>query len=181
MDERTKELFHQLENGSKEEQYEAYQTLLEEMETEVPWAYEVWDKLVDWLTDKDAHRRSRGAQFLSFLAISDPENRILRDFPKVWQVTKDEKFVTARHSLQAIWRVALGGEKQKNLVTGYLIERFYTAEEEKNGTLLREDILKGLRALYERDEDPYIEEQAKGLIDSVDDEKYAKKYMKIWK
>ncbi|SIS39564.1 hypothetical protein [Salimicrobium flavidum] len=181
MDERTKQLFEQLEKGSKQEQMDAFESLLEEMEKKVPWAYEVWDELVAHLYDEDAHRRSRAAQFLSYLAKSDPEDRILRDFDKVWRVTKDEKFVTARHALQAIWRVGIGGEKQKNLVTGHMIERFYTCEEEKNYTLLREDILKGLRSLYEHEEDPYIEEQAKGLIDSVDDEKYAKKYRKIWK
>lgn len=181
MDERTTQLFQQLEKGTKQEQYDAYVSLLEEMEKKVPWAYEVWDELLAHLYDDDPHRRSRAAQFLSYLAKSDPEDRMLRDFTKVWQVTKDEKFVTARHALQAIWRVGLGGEKQKNLVTGYMIERFYTCEKEKNYTLLREDILKGLRALYDVEADEYIEEQAKGLIDSVEDEKYAKKYMKIWK
>ncbi|WP_349774455.1 hypothetical protein [Mesobacillus maritimus] len=39
----------------------------------VNWAYEVWNQLVTELTDKDAHKRSRAAQFLSQLAISDPE------------------------------------------------------------------------------------------------------------
>ncbi len=61
------------------------------------------------------HRRSRGAQFLAGLAISDPEKRILTIFPTLWEVTKDPKFVTARHSLQAIWRVGLAGEEQKHL------------------------------------------------------------------
>jgi|GEM_PF-2245318 len=38
---------------------------------------------------------------------SDPDGRIVRDFPAIWQVTKDEKFVTFRHSMQAVWKVGL--------------------------------------------------------------------------
>ncbi|PBB06973.1 MULTISPECIES: hypothetical protein [Salimicrobium] len=177
MDNRIEQLFEEWRNGSGE----AHRALLEEMETEVSWSYEVWDRLVGHLDDGDARLRSEAAQFLSYLAVSDPEDRIMRDFQHVWQVTKDEDLTAARRALQSVWRIALGGARQKNLVTGSMIERFYTAAGEKNGTLLREDIVRGLAALYERDDDPYIDEQAKGLIDNVDDPEEAKTYYNIWK
>ncbi|WP_349775439.1 hypothetical protein [Mesobacillus maritimus] len=105
------------------------------------------NQLVTELTDKDAHKRSRAAQFLSQLAISDPEKRILRDYPSIWEVTKDKKFVTARHSLQSIWRIALAGDEQKDLVLKSITERFHTCVGEKNYTLIRFDIIHGLRDL----------------------------------
>ena len=45
---------------------------------------------------------------LANLTKSDPEKRILKDFDALLSVTKDERFVTARHTMQSIWKVALG-------------------------------------------------------------------------
>jgi hypothetical protein len=61
----------------------------------VDWAYEVWDTAVDNLTHKDNHNRAIAAQMLCNLAKSDPDMRILKDFPALLQVTKDERFGTA--------------------------------------------------------------------------------------
>src|SRR5690625_1664333 len=107
MDEKTSMYFANLESDDRTKQYEAFMNILEITKEEVSWAYEVWDQLVDDLTNSNAHKRSRAAQFLAHLAISDPKNKILDDFSAIWNVTKDEKFVTARHSLQAIWRIGL--------------------------------------------------------------------------
>jgi hypothetical protein len=59
----------------KDVQYEALKNLLAVTDKEVDWVNEVWDILLEWLTDRDKHRRSRSAQFLSNLALSDPEKR----------------------------------------------------------------------------------------------------------
>ncbi|WP_315079414.1 hypothetical protein [uncultured Clostridium sp.] len=45
---------------------------------------------------------------------------------------KDPKFVTARHSLQAIWRVGLAREEQKNIVIDYFVNSFKNCIGEKN-------------------------------------------------
>ena len=105
MDSETKVLFERLESEDKTFQMEAFSQLLAKTDELVDWAYEVWDDLVGWLTDSNNHRRSRGAQLLSGLAKSDSDGKIVRDFPAIWQVTKDEKFVTLRHSLQAVWKI----------------------------------------------------------------------------
>src|SRR5215204_4947326 len=70
------------------------------MDKTVDWAYEAWDEIVANLSHKDNHNTAIAAQILSNLAKSDPENRILKDFDKLLTVTKDERFVTARHGLQ---------------------------------------------------------------------------------
>jgi hypothetical protein len=173
--------FTQLEDKNKNVQYEAYQELMKKTKTEVAWAYEVWDELVDGLSSTNNHTRSRCAQFLSQLAISDPEERILVDFPKLWAVTKDPKFVTARHSLQSIWRVGLAGEEQKEMVIDHLVVRFEQCLEEKNFTLIRSDILQNLRYLFNEVKEEQIKERALALIDLVEDPKYQKKYRAIWK
>lgn len=181
MDLEFKQHFKRLEAEDKNVQYEAFQALLQETKSEVTWVYEVWDELVDGLSSKNNHTRSRCAQFLSQLAISDSEKRILVDFPKLWAVTKDPKFVTARHSLQSIWRVGLAGEEQKEMVMDHLVDRFEQCHDEKNGTLIRSDILQSLRYLYEEVCEEEIKDRALLLIDFVDDPKYQKKYRAIWK
>jgi hypothetical protein len=84
MDKTIQTYFDNLNATDKEVQYEAYNQMLSAVEEQVDWAYEVWDQLKIELTDKDNHKRSRAAQFLAHLAISDPEKRILMDFPAIW-------------------------------------------------------------------------------------------------
>ena len=175
-----KQNFTDLQDKDKTKQYEAFHNIIEAIKEPVDWAYEVWDELVSGLTSKDNHTRSRTAQFLAYLAISDPDKRILEDFPKLWQVTKDEKFVTARHSLQAIWRVGLAGVAQKELLTSHLIERFKECENEKNYTLIRFDIIQDFKNLYDVLEEEQLKETALELIELETDDKYRKKYTKIW-
>ncbi|WP_068677610.1 hypothetical protein [Oceanobacillus sp. Castelsardo] len=181
MDAEIQRYFASLESQDKQKQYEAYNHILEITEKEVEWAYEVWDQLVKDLTDRDNHKRSRAAQFLSSLAISDPEKRIVEDFPEIWEVTKDPKFVTARHSLQSIWKIGLAGEEQKKLILHHLSDRFKTCTNEKNYTLRRFDIIQGMKNLYDMVQDEEIKELALGLIEMEEDNKYKKKYALVWK
>ncbi|TMW74041.1 hypothetical protein [Alteribacter natronophilus] len=180
MDRETKGQFERLEGSDRELQMEAFSQLTAQVDEAVDWSYEVWDELVSWLGDRDNHRRARGAQLLAGLAKSDPENRILDDFPALWKVTKDEKFVTLRHSLQSIWKVALGGKEQHDLVMAHLDAR-YREPDHKHATLIRYDIITGLKALYDETGDPAVRDRAQALIEMEEDEKYRKKYRKVWK
>lgn len=181
MDVEIQRYFDDLESKDKEAQYEAYNHIMEETEGKVDWAYEVWDQLIEDLTNRDIHKRSRAVQFLSSLAISDPEQRMIRDFSKIWEVTKDPKFVTARHSLQTIWKVGLAGEEQQELVLNHLSNRFKNCTDEKNYTLRRFDIIQGMRNLYDAVQDEEIKELALELIEMEEDNKYKKKYVTAWK
>lgn len=181
MDSTIKTLFENLNDEDKDVQYEAFLELLEITNDKVNWAYEVWDRLLDDLTEGDNHQRSRAAQFLCNLAKSDPKKRILKDFPIVWAVTKDKKFVTARHSLKSIWKIALAGSEQKELVLNNLTDRFITGTDEKNYTLIRFDIIESLRKLYDEVKDEQVKQLALDLIEREDDPKYKKKYASTWR
>ena len=181
MDSVTKSYFENLEAKDKDIQLEAFKSILAATKEEVDWAYEVWDELKEWLTDTDNHRRSRAAQFLSGLAISDPEKRMLADFSVLWEVTKDPKFVTARHSLQSIWKVGLAGQEQKEMVLNHIVNRFQNGSNEKHYTLIRFDMIQGLKNLYDVLKDEEIKQIAMDLIETEEDIKYRKKYMSVWK
>jgi hypothetical protein len=147
----------------------------------VDWAYEVWDEFVEGLRDQDNHQRAIAAQVLSNLAKSDPKNRILKDFDALLAVTRDERFVTARHCLQSLWKVGAAGKKQQKLVVDRLADRFADCAAEKNRTLIRYDIVQGLRNLYDEVKDEKIRTKALELIEIEQDIKYRKKYAGVWK
>lgn len=55
---------------------------------------------------------------------SGPEKRMLKDFDKLIEVTKDEKFVTARPSLQSLWKIAVTGNEFPKMIVNYQEDRF---------------------------------------------------------
>ena len=181
MDVLTRAYFVNLESDEWDLQYEAYQRILEMTKQEVDWAYEVWDDIVQNLSNRDAHIRSRCAQLLAHLAISDPQKRILGDFSLLWKVTtRDPKFITKRHSLQSIWRVGLAGKEQKDLLLEHFIKWFKHCHQEKNCRLIRSDLLQGLRNLYEQQSCEKVKKVALELIEVELEEEYREKYKRIW-
>jgi len=162
-------------------QNKAYYALMEKTEKPVDWVYEAWDELVEGLTHKDNHVRAIAAQLLANLAKSDPKGRIFKDFDKLLNVTKDKRFVTARHCLQSLWKIGLAGKKQQQLVVKGLEQRFHECAMEKNCTLIRYDIIVDLRNLYNVTTASEIKEKALELIELEKDMKYKKKYASVWK
>jgi hypothetical protein len=162
-------------------QNKAFTHIINLTDKPVDWAYEVWDEVVEGLTHKDNHVRAISAQVLSNLAKSDPQSRMLKDFDKLLSVTKDERFVTARHCLQSLWKVGVVGRKQKKVYMDGLERRFKECITEKNYTLIRYDILQSMRNVYDEVKDEKIREKALELIDTENDLKYRKKYATLWR
>ena len=162
-------------------QNKAYSELMKKTEAPVGWAYEAWDELLDGLTHKDNHVRAISAQLLANLAKSDPQGRMLKDFEALLAVTKDERFVTARHCLQSLWKVGVAGKKQQTILLAGFTRRFEECATEKNGTLIRYDIIQGLRDLYNATTSEQVKETALALIETETDVKYRKKYASVWR
>ena len=159
----------------------AYRAVMEATEVPVAWAYEVWDRVVADLWDADNHVRAIAAQLLCNLAKSDQEQRIVRDFPALLEVTRDSRFVTARHCLQSLWKVgAVGGAPLETYRAG-LVSRFAECRAEKNWSLIRYDIVRSLRDVYDATGDESVRAAALELIGSEDDVRYRKKYAGVWK
>lgn len=172
--------FDHLWSSDRNLQNKAFFEIVDLTEAPVDWAYKVWDAVVENLTHKDNHNRAIAAQLLSNLAKSDPEKRILADFEALLAVTRNERFVTARHSLQALWKVGTVGKDQKQLVLEGLEQRYMESAKEKNCTLIRYDIVQDLKNLYDSTQDEAVKAKAFELIAREDDLKYRKKYSKVW-
>lgn len=173
--------FDILSSNDKKARQQAYLRLIQATNEKVDWAYDVWDRLKVLLKTGDNHQRSIAAQLLSNLAKSDPQYKMKDDLQLLLDATKDEMFVTARHSLQNLWRVGLGSpEIRKKLIVG-LEDRFHNCASEKNCTLIRYDISVVLRKIYDQSKEDYIKDKAMKLFLTEKDNKYAKKYKTAWK
>jgi hypothetical protein len=181
MDKTTRTNLQNIHSENRELQNEAFSYLLESTEKPVDWAYEAWDELLEDLTHKDNHVRAISSQVLANLAKSDPEKRMIKDFGSLLEVTKDDRFVTARHCMQSIWKVGVAGKEQQKMLVDGLAGRFRECITEKNCTLIRFDIVQDLRNLYDVVRDEKIREKAMELIETEEDLKYRKKYASLWK
>jgi hypothetical protein len=180
MDNSTRQNLENLRSADRALQNTAFFAVLAATESVVDWAYTAWDELVGMLRAPDNHERAIAAQVLCNLAKSDPAERMLGDFAALLNVTRDARFVTARHCLQALWKVGVAGRRQQQLVVDGLVARFYECRSEKNRTLIRYDILEALRKLYAVGADETIRETARELMAAEEDPKYQKKYATLW-
>lgn len=182
IDKATQTAIENLWTDDRDLQNKAYNHIMQVTEKPVDWAYEVWIDVVKNLSHADNHNRAIATQVLSNLAKnSDPKARILKDFNALLAVTKDERFVTARHCMQSIWKVGAAGKKQQKMVVDGLAIRFEECISEKNGTLIRYDILQSLRNLYDEVQDESVKAKALALIETEEDAKYRKKYATLWR
>lgn len=181
MDKNTRTNFDNLHSEDGDTRFKGMNTILKMTEERVDWAHEVWDDLLKHLRHENNHQRAIAAQVLCNLAKSDTENRMVKDFAALLAVTKDEKFVTARHCLQSLWKVGAAGKKLQKIVVDGLAGRFKECAVEKNCTLIRYDIIQGLKRLYDAVKDETVKEKAMELIGTESDDKYRKKYASVWK
>jgi len=180
MDSTTFELIEDILGKDEKLRYDSYLTLMKMTEEKVNWVYEVWDVLILNIEHKNNHTRSIIGQLICNLTKSDYEKRIQWDFPKLINLTKDERFVTARHCLQSMWKIGLTGEENLMLVLEGLSDRYIKCTLEKNCTLIRADIIQDFKLLYSNLGDEKISKITVELIEKETDEKYKKKYLTIW-
>ena len=149
--------------------------LINDLPNKVDWADSVWNDFVALLTHENNHVRSIAGQMVANLAQSMKPGAVSKDLDKLEAVTHDEKFVTARHVLQSIWKVGLGDSKLRKDLIERLAGRFKNCSDEKNSTLIRYDILVGLRSLFDATSDMAAKETALSLIPLEKDENVPEK------
>lgn len=181
MEEIMQQNFNNLHSKDAASRYNSFQFIINKTNQPVDWAYDVWDDMLVLMKMGDNHQRTIAVQVLANLAKSDPKQRMLNDLDKLIAVTKDEKFVTARHSLQCLWKTGIVNDKLRAKLITELSNRFKESINEKNCTLIRYDIIIVFRKIFDIIKDEKIKDASITLIQTEQEEKYRKKYSGEWK
>jgi len=77
--------------------------------------------MVAALSHKDNHVRANCGSGALQLGKERPGKANLHDFDALSRMTKDKRFVTARHTLQALWKIGTAGKQQQQVVVTALL------------------------------------------------------------
>lgn len=97
-----------LASGDRAVQGPSYEFLSDAVAGKVGWADPAWNKLKPLLRHKNNRVRSIAGQVLCGLAPSASHSLVGHGLDELISVTRDERFVTARHVLLALWKVGVG-------------------------------------------------------------------------
>lgn len=101
--------------------------------------------------------------------------------PALIKVTHDPRFVTARHCLQSLWRIAVASKRARDAVVAALSDRFGGYPGDSNTTLIRADVVEALANVHRIKPDEQLERRTLELSDTEADDKYRTKYLRTWR
>jgi hypothetical protein len=179
LDQKLRVIFDNLSSTDNAIRLEAFNCIMDLTEQDVSWIYEIWDPLVEKLSSGNSFQRSIGVMILCNLAKSDSENRLEEIIDVLLKHTNDEQFITARQSIQHIWKIGVGNNKIKEKITTHLVQQYRECETEKHYNLIRTDIIQSLKSLADSDLDPSLLSLVEDLIGEEKDPKHMKKYRSI--
>jgi len=159
-----REAIERLASGDRASHGEDYQVLMKSVEQSKGWADRAWQQIRPLLEHSDNRVRSIAGQALCGLAANASRKLVAQDTAAVIAVTRDERFVTARHVLLATWKLGLVDAKNRMRLLALLSERFEGSFKEKSGALVRTDIVAILRRLSDATGDAAVRSGAELLI-----------------
>lgn len=175
-------LFENLASNDDKLRYAAFKEILELTEKKVKWIYDKFYLLTEKLSSENSYQRSIGFMVLANLCKSDDENRIQPLLPVLLKQLNDEKFITSRQSIQAVWKFALNNEAMKSFVLKSLGNEFYDNRHlSTHGNLIKQDIIGSIKLIADNANDVKILSLISDLITEENDPKLQKVLKKIAK
>jgi hypothetical protein len=153
MDALLRNKFDDLESRNDLIRMKAWKYLMELTEKEVDWVYEKWDYLVKNLDNENSFQRSIAIMMLCNLVKSDKEKRISKILNKVLPHTKDDSIITSRQCINSIWKIAIINKQLSEKVIIHLNARYKECMPEKHYNLLRQDIIRSIKHIYDKEMD----------------------------
>ncbi len=167
--------FKNLDVKDRQKQKDALKAILSESEHEVHWVYNYWDQLEADLNSNNGTKQLRSVQNLSNLALSDKKRKIFETFEKMKNVIESDTATTEREAMTYIWRIALAGPKQREMIETYLVDRYNNDDLSK---MVKTNILVSLKKIALSIEDDEFNERLETLINDEIDLKQYKQNMK---
>ena len=174
MEENIRQMVADLSEKDDNIRYEAFRRLMSITEEPVPWIYEVWDELAAKFDSDNSYQRSIAMNLFCNLSRCDSEKRIHSILPRLLALTEDEKFITRRQTMQALWKVAWFQPETYEAVVAKYVERFSSCVNEEHPNLLQRDIIQALLTLSDLRNDYELAAKVDSLIQSEPDAKARK-------
>lgn len=141
-------LLHDLESVDGNVRKPAFDRLLAITDERVDWLEDVFEALKTKLYSKNAFQRSIGVMLLSNLAKSDVSGRLALCADRCLELLEDEKFMTARLTAQAIWKIAVAQPPLRAKVVDALMLALGNSNASPHPNLIRQDIVLSLVRVY---------------------------------
>lgn len=157
---------------------QAFDELLKLTESKVDWADEAFNVLAPKLESPNSFQRSIAMMLLSNLAKSGIENRMADILPAYLARLDDEKFITARQSIQACYKAAICCYSKRDEIINRLFSLYNSSRHiATHANLIQKDIVTSLYTIYKECPDSVDAEKLKTCIAQTDDKKLIKTLM----
>lgn len=141
-------------------------------ESKVDWAAKAFDILASKLHSSNSFQRSIGMMMLSNLAKSGIENELAEIIEQYLSCLDDEKFITARQSIQACFKAAIYCSSIRKQVVGRLFSLISDSRHLiTHANLIQKDIVTSLFNIYKEYPDSIDAEELKTCIAQTGDKK----------
>ena len=113
--------------------------LLQSNSREFPFVYEYWSEFEKKLESSNSYQRSLGVMLISENVIWDKHGRFTDTINKYLHCCNDEKFITARQTIQGLEAVLKATDKFDNLIRQNLSDLRFSQYKENQQRLLDKD------------------------------------------
>lgn len=121
--------------------------LLQAYSTIQPHVYGFWDVLEKKLDSDNSYQRSLGVMLIADNVRWDKEGKFAKALGKYMACCNDEKFITARQTIQAIERIVAATDKYNKLLEQGLVNLQFSKYKENQQKLLKKDVAVALKLI----------------------------------
>jgi hypothetical protein len=124
--------------------------LLQSVSRQFPFVYEYWGELAKKLESDNSYQRSLGVMLLAENVRWDKEDRFSKTIEAYLGCCNDEKFITARQTIQGLEGILRATEKYEAQIKQYLTSVSFVQYKENQQKLLAKDVSNILKIIDKR-------------------------------
>ena len=121
--------------------------LLKNHSREQPSVYRYWDVLEGKLSSDNSYQRSLGVMLIADNVRWDSEGKFAKAFNKYMICCTDEKFITARQTIQGLETIVKSTARYNDAIKQALVKLQFTKYKENQQSLLKKDVSNALKAI----------------------------------
>jgi hypothetical protein len=121
--------------------------LLQAHSREHPSVYGYWDVLERKLASDNSYQRSLGVMLISENVRWDKESKFAKTMSKYMKCCNDEKFITARQTIQGLETIVKSTNHYNDAIKQALVKLQFAKYKDNQQKLLKKDVLNVLKAI----------------------------------